>query len=277
MKTLLITSLLLCTALNFANAQTSPSNLTDAFNNKRDAGGYFSPGFVLEHQKGLYQSEGFDSKLSVRGAYYFKNGFFLEIPGGSDKFESNFALGYNLFNVGDWEFDALYSSAHGDLNYNYLEDSFEKNSTPYLGLRAIGTISGLDAMFLYGVNTNKSDFSGGHYAAAWLGKSWNIQNWHLFSSVGLQYRNDEILDYYYGVPESAKYHPTFKANGGFNFIYKMGVKRPITENWLLEGFFSYTSYADSIVNSPYTQNILKYNEDRSDAGSRFNVSLHYVF
>lgn len=277
MKTLFIIPLVVCSAFSYANVQTSTTNLSDAFSNKRDPGGYFSTGLVLEHQQGLYKSEGFKSRFSLRGAYYFENGLFLELPGFSDKFESNFAVGYNLANVGDWEFDSIFSTAHGELNYNYREDSFNKNNTPYIGLRAMGTIAGLDAMFIYGINTNKSDFSGGHYAAAWLAKSWNVQNWHFFSSVGLQYRNDEILDYYYGVPESAKYHPTFNADGGFNFIYKMGVKKPISENWLVEGFLSYTDYADSIVDSPYSQNILKFNEGRSDKGSRISVSLHYVF
>ena len=277
MKTLSITPLLLCSAMSFSNEQTDTLNWKDAFSNKRESGGYLSAGLILEHYQGLYKPKGFESKLNLRGAYYFKNGLFAEFPGFSDKFESNLALGYNLANSIDWEFDAVFSYAHGELSYDYKEDSFNKNSTPYIGLRAMGTIAGLDAMLLYGMTTNKRDFSGGHYAAVWLAKSWNIQNWHFFTSVGLQYQNQEILDYYYGVPETANYHSEYHAKDGLDLIYKLGVKKPISENWLVEGFYSYTDYADSIINSPYSQNILKNEDGRKDKGSRISLSLYYVF
>ncbi|QTH72266.1 MipA/OmpV family protein [Pseudoalteromonas xiamenensis] len=277
MKTFIFTLFFFFSALSAANETQNSANWVDAFTNKRDAGGYLSVGIAVQNQQGLYQSSGIKLKGNVHGAYYFENGFLLEFPGLSDKFESQFALGYNIANLGNWEFDALLSMAHGEIKYNAQQDGFSKEASPYFGLRAMGTIADLDAMFVVGTNSNKMDYSGGVYAAAWLAKSWNINNWTLYSSIGAQYRNDAILDYYYGVPESAQVTEPFQATGGFNYLYKLGVKKPLDEHWLIEGFFSYTHYASSIVDSPYSQNILKFNEGRSDQGSLFNLSINYVF
>ncbi|CAM4075743.1 MipA/OmpV family protein [Pseudoalteromonas byunsanensis] len=277
MKTLLLTPLLLCSAISSADEPVDATSWLKTFSEKRESGGYLSAGLSLQYQQGLYQEKELAVSAQLRGAYYFESGLFVEYPGQTNKFENQFTAGYNVANIGDWEFDAILSSAHGSLKYHYQGDSFNKSATPYLGLRATGTLAGFDTMIVYGINSNKMDFRGGRYAAAWLAKSWQLQNWHLYGSLGVQYRNEDLLNYYYGVPETANHHLTYQADGGINVIYKLGIKKPISEHWLVESFFSYTDYADSIVESPYTQNILKYNENRSDKRSALNLSISYVF
>lgn len=275
MKILIVTPLLLCSALSFADSQTNPTNWGDAFSNKRDAGGYFSIGLAVHNQHGLYQPSDTEADLIFSGAYYFENGLFAELPSHNDKFETSLTLGYNLANVGEWEFDTIYSYAHGSLQRGNVD---VKEKTPYLGIRATGTIAGIDTMFSYGLNTNNKRYSNGHYAAAWFAKSWNVKNWYIYGSLGLQYRNSKMLDYYYGVEQSDIYHTNYQADAGVNIIYKLGVKKPINEDWVVEGFFSYTDYADSIIDSPYTQNVLRYYDgDRSDKGRVLSLSINYVF
>lgn len=269
--------LLLLNTWCFADDRSASDSWFDMFSTKRDGGGFLAVGLALENQRGLYQSSGMKLRANVHGAYYFENGLFFEFPGLTDKFESQFALGYNLASTQNWEFDVILSTAHGSLVYRSPTDSFSKDTTPFWGLRAIGSIAGLDTMFVYGVNSNKMDYSGGRYAAAWLGKSWNINNWHIYSSLGAQYRNDAILDYYYGVPESSTANSPYQANGGFNLIYKLGFKKPLDENWVVEGGLSFKRYADAIIDSPYTQNILNNNQGRSDKGSALNLTISYVF
>ena len=277
MKHYYLTPLLLCSAVSLANEQTSDTSWYDFLQQKRDGGGFFSAGIVVQNSQGLYRAVDFKVRPEFKGAYYFNNGLFIEYPGLSDKFDSQFAVGYNLGSTENWEFDVLLSMAHGVLNYTGAQSSFKKDASPYLGVRAIGTIAGFDTMLVYGTNSNKMDYSNGLYGAAWLGKSWNINNWHLYSSVGAQYRNAAMLDFYYGIPDNQAGVPAYDAKGGVNLIYKAGFKKPLNENWLVEGNFSMTRYADSIIDSPYSQSILQRNENRSDRGRTFSLSTSYVF
>ena len=277
MKHYFLTPLLLCSAVSLANEQTSDTSWYEFLKQKRDSGGFFSAGIAVQNSQGLYRSEDFKLLAELKGAYYFKNGLFVEFPGRSDKFENQIAVGYNLGSTDNWEFDVLLSIAHGGLTYTGAQSSFKKVASPYWGLRAMGTIGGLVTMLVYGINGNQSDYRNGQYGAAWLGKSWNIHNWHLYSSLGAQYRNEAMLDFYYGVPDNHAGLPAYDAKGGFNVIYKAGFKKPLNENWLVEGNFSMTRYADSIIDSPYSQSILQHNEDRSDTGRVFSLSISYVF
>ncbi|MBU1310816.1 MAG: MipA/OmpV family protein [Gammaproteobacteria bacterium] len=277
MKHYFLTPLLLCSAVSLANEHTSDTSWYDFLKQKRDSGGFFSAGLAVQNSRGLYQSEDFKVRPEFKGAYYFNNGLFIEYPGRSDKFDNQTAMGYNLGTTENWEFDVLLSMAHGELSYTSVQSSFKKDASPYFGVRAIGTIAGFDTMLVYGTNSNKMNYSNGLYGAAWLGKSWNVNNWHLYSSVGAQYRNAAMLDFYYGVPDNDAVLPAYDAKGGVNFIYRAGFKKPLNENWLVEGNFSVTRYADSIIDSPYSQSILQRNEDRSDTGRVFSLSISYVF
>lgn len=277
MRNLLFAPFVLCSALCFAHENPDTAGWSDVFSKKRDSGGFLAVGIAIQNQQSLYQSAGFRLSGDVRGAYYFENGFLLEYPGFSNKFEDHPTLGYNIANVGNWEFDAIRSSAHGLIKRNKFHDGASKNATGYWGLRAIGTIAGLDTMLVYGISPNTANGDSGTYAAAWLAKSWNVNNWHLYTSLGAQYRNAAILDYYYGVSARATTLEPYKPGSGVNFIYKVGVKKPITEDWLLEGFLSYTHYASAIIDSPLSQKTLNNYAGRSEQGSNFNLSISYVF
>ncbi|WP_261592544.1 MipA/OmpV family protein [Pseudoalteromonas holothuriae] len=270
-------SLLMCSICSMsAYAKAEPETDYDFFK-KREAGGFLTVGLSSFYQGGIYKDHKTYLHAHINAAYYFENGLFVEHPGHSNKFNASFSAGYNLFNTPNWEFDLMVSTAHGDLNFYAGADSFEKRSTSYLGLRASGEVAGIQVQAVLAPATKNKDNSGGSYASLSLAKDWQYKNWRFYGSVGAQYRSEKMLDYYYGVPQSAQSFKAYNAKGGANLITKFGFSKPLLEDWLLEGNISYTKYTNSIINSPYTQFILQRNTDRKDYGSHVGLSLSYVF
>lgn len=274
-------SLLICTAalVISCRATASPDDTSlwaDVFN-KRESGGYLMLGISAGYGGSLYRDHQTSISLQPRGAYYFSTGLFAEYPGRLDQFDAKFTLGYNLFNTERWEFDAIISTAHGKIRYLTADESIEKQGAGYLGIRAAGDIGGLRMQVILAPLIKNREFEHGHYASLWIGKSWQLKNWHFYSSVGAQYRNDAMLDYYYGVPDTAVAFDEYQAKGGVNLIYKAGFSRPVTEHWLVEGYIAYTDYTSAILDSPYINAILVNQPDRKAYGSDLGFSLSYVF
>ncbi|NOU51451.1 MipA/OmpV family protein [Pseudoalteromonas sp. JBTF-M23] len=261
--------LYICTSLGavFVHADDTTNNEFDYFA-KRQGGGYLAAEFSITKGASLYKKYNTLS-LSLNGAYYFENGLFVEAPGKLNEFDSNFALGYNLFNTPDWEFDLLWSTAHGALGW--------KKSTRYLGLRASGEIAGLNVQAIIAPNADTDTYKNGQYASLWLSKDWQYKNWNFYGSFGAQYRNANMLDYYYGVPEGSSYFAPYEASGGTNLTYKMGFRKPFAENWLFEGSISYTQYAQSILDSSKTKTILKNHSNLNNYAASSSLSISYVF
>jgi outer membrane protein len=243
MKTLVVTPLLFCSAFCVANEPAAEKDWTDIFTEKRDAGGFLAVGALLKNEKKFNQPAGFRLSAELSAAYYMSNGLFFEYPGYANKFESQYSVGYNLANFGNWEFDLIASGMYGPARFS---DGYWNHSS-YKGLRAIGTVAGLDVMFIYGISPDWTGLNQARYSAAWLAKSWNLDNWHLFTSLGIQHRNT-VISQGKGLYEDGTPQEIFKTNGGMNLIYKIGAKKPLTESWLVEGFVSYNQHASNHVN-----------------------------
>ncbi|MBQ4813236.1 MipA/OmpV family protein [Pseudoalteromonas luteoviolacea] len=256
----------------------SETDFWQGFSNKREAGGFLSLGASFSYGGGLLSDIDTRTNLVVSGNYYFENGLFIEVPGNANKFEPSWAMGYNLYNTDDWEFDLIYSSAHGPLEYRvHPKEGGDKDLTAYLGLRMSGEVGNYQFQAIFAPNADNSEYNDGLYASAWLARSWQYKNWHFYGSIGLQYRNSNMLDYYYGVPDSAVMLKPYDASGGVNTHLKVGFTKPLNDAWVLDGTVGITDYASSIDDSPYSQLAKTYNPNRSELGRHIALTLSYVF
>lgn len=81
---------------------------------------------------------------------------------------------------------------------------------------------------------------------------WKHGNWRVVPSVGINWKNSNLLDYYYGVRNSeANFsRPAYKASSGFNSFAKLSVSYRINDNWGIVGVAEYESLSRSIRHSP---------------------------
>ena len=95
----------------------------------------------------------------------------------------------------------------------------------------------------------------------------------------MQYRSEEIIDYYYGVPAdlATTSTPAYSAKSGINTSIKFSADYPISEDWVLESYLSYTQLADSISDSPVMYNAVQFGDSRSENISEAGFMISYVF
>ncbi|BBN82536.1 hypothetical protein PA25_25210 [Pseudoalteromonas sp. A25] len=263
----------ICTALSAISVHADNTTNTEFdYFAKRQGGGYLAAELAVTYGGSLYVNNHTKVSLSLNGAYYFDNGLFVELPGKSNEFDSDFALGYNLFNTPNWEFDLLWSTAHGSLT-----SITTKKTTRYLGLRASGEVAGLNVQAIVAPSADTDTYNNGQYASLWLSKNWQYKNWNFYGSLGAQYRNANMLNYYYGVPEDSQRFDPYQASGGTNLTYKVGFRKPFAQSWLFEGNIAYTSYTDAILDSSITKAVLEHNYRRKDYAATTSVWVSYVF
>ncbi|KZN35800.1 MipA/OmpV family protein [Pseudoalteromonas luteoviolacea] len=275
-KSLLTVMFSFCCSSN-VNAQSEP-DFWQGFTDKRESGGFLAVGAGISYAGGLLSDIETSTNLIVSGNYYFENGLFIEVPGNSNKFDPSWVMGYNLYNLGNWEFDVIYSSAHGPLDYHvHPKDGSDKDLTAYIGLRASAELGNYQFQAIIAPKADNSEYNQGVYGSAWLARSWQYKNWHFYGSIGFQYRNSKMLDYYYGVPEDAVMLEPYDAAGGFNSHLKVGFTKPLNASWVLDGTIGITDYASSIDDSPYSKLAKKYRTNRSELGRNVSLTLSYVF
>lgn len=147
-----------------------------------------------------------------------------------------------------------------------------------LGLRASGFINDAIVQFTVSPISFNRDYDSGIYSSLWLGRSYQIKNWEVYFSGGLEYRSKEILDYYYSTSELMEqlgFRP-YKAGAGTDVIGQVGASYPISEDVLFETYFRYTNVSDSISDSSIMQ-FAKYIPDRDPDITEFGLLLSYVF
>ena len=255
----------------------SVSNATES--NATESRGYLSVGLGLEYNHGLYQTEETKAQLIVNGAYYWSNGFFIEFPGRANKFNPDIAAGYHFYSTSRWEFDAIASLAHGDIDFAMYGTKVEKIGSAYIGVRATGEVAGLDVQAIVAPLILQDDYDGGAYASLWLSKSWFIKNTQVYASVGAQYRDAKILNFYYGTEglPDAWNMPDYKADAGINTSVQIGATYPLSNKMVVDVYGRFTQLADSITDSPVAQSVLTADSSRTDSETQFGISLSYVF
>jgi outer membrane protein len=79
-----------------------------------------------------------------------------------------------------------------------------------------------------------------------------VQNWNFEFVLRLDWKSEEIVDYYYGVRESESpyWNQNFKAKSALNAGIELTSKYVITQDWDLLLLARYTHFADAIADSP---------------------------
>ncbi|MCJ8271978.1 MAG: MipA/OmpV family protein [Psychrosphaera sp.] len=280
---LLSGSLLIGAAPLMAAEDISSGDNTDQ-NSNSGAGGYLKLGFGYQSLTGPYSKQTKGFSLFFNGRYQWQNGLFIELPGDSSKLEPGIAVGYNFYNTEHWDFDLITNQTHGNIVYNVVQENqqsiaIHRDSTTMLGIRGNG---------YYGDNTVRMtimpysfnhDYDTGVYASLWLARNWQLKNWNIHSSIGFQYRSEEIMDYYYGISQQIAIDstPAYHAGSGINITGQIGASYPLSESWVFESYLRYTEFSDSINDSPIVKNAISWDPTRSNNEYEFSVMMNYVF
>ncbi len=200
--------------------------------------------------------ESLDSGVTLfLDARYQKYGFFIELPHGSSMFQSTIiSFGYNFLNTENWAFDIQHAMNHRDVEYVYTEqgrqviDQRDSHSEP--GLRVSGYFEDTDMQFV--VARASSFYGGGLYASAWSTNHYQYKNWNYYFSLGVQYRNEEVVNYFYGVNsyQTNAELPVYRGKSGLEWTAQIGVDYPITKHWVFESYLRNTVLPEGISHSP---------------------------
>ncbi len=81
---------------------------------------------------------------------------------------------------------------------------------------------------------------------------WRHGNWKLVPSIGVNWKNSRLLDYYYGVrdKEANLVRSAYTAESGFNSFAKLSLSYRINDNWGIVGVAEYETLSRSIRRSP---------------------------
>ena len=276
----------LCTAW-LLSALCTLNLLVPTASNAEEKEGDFQWFASLSYVTGVYESIHMDHNLnqvetknSLRGfslelRAQYKN-FFLEVPGrglgDKDGLYTGPGFGYNFFNTDNWAFDAYFSqeSSFDKWVFSSPELRYEipKESDLRFGLRATGYFDKfLTQVILTPASTR--DEIGGVALSASIRRDWQIRNFNLYTSIGAKYRSSDILNYYYGITEQealkiaevtsywdnaqqlAEFYGPTKIDAGTSINFQLGFEYPLTQNWVLGGFYSAVKFADSVKNSPF--------------------------
>jgi len=260
--------------------------IADEVNESEDnahSGGYFKIGVGYRFETSPYNDEKSELSIFLDGGYQWENGIFVEAPGVSNKLNPGFTVGYNLYNTQHWNFDFIGNSAHGIIEYGVTENDesiyIKRDGTFRAGFRATGNYGQNTIQFNITPYSFNDEYGDGIHASVWFAKQWQIKNWNAHASIGVQYLSEEILDYYYGIPDeiAISNSPAYKAKSGFNTSFQIGADYPISQNWVFESYLRYTDLADSINDSPIMYNAIKFGTSRSENITEAGILVNYVF
>jgi len=260
------------------------SNMLEADNKNSQSGGYLKLGLGYRGEVSPYHEERSGASFVVSGRYQWKNGLFIEAPGGANQLNPGFGFGYNFYNTEHWSFDVINQLSHGGVEYRARNRDgqsidFARDATMSTGIRATGAIDQNTIQFTLLPYAYDSEFDNGLYASLWLAKQWQVKNWSIYSAIGFQYRSKELLNYYYGVAKDIAINgtPAYEAGAGVNSTIQFGLDYPITKNWVFESYVRYTQIASSMSDSPFIYNTRKFDDTRTKNVAEVAILLNYVF
>lgn len=268
------------TLLGLALAAPSLTFAQETANQNND-GGFLKVGYGYKHETSPYQSAVKGGSLFVNGRYQW-NGLFVEAFYGANERNEGLSIGYNFYNTEHWNFDINTVQAHDDINWvigdgdKVIVQDYE--NTDMLGLRATGFYDQTTLQFLVAPYSFNSSYDDGIYASAWLGQSWQLKNWEFHASLGLEYRSEEIMDYYYAISnEQATEHLTaYDPSAGIDATAQFSLSYPISQHVVFESYLKYTDYSSGVDDSPI-MGLLSNINGRDDNKTEFGLLVSYVF
>jgi len=244
-------------------------------------GGFLKLGYGYKIEISPYADEVKKLSMFLNGRYQW-NGLFVEAFYGANKRNEGLSVGYNFYNTQHWNFDVSTINAHGEIDVHIndsgkiLSQHFDK--TEMIGLRASGSFEQTSVQFMLAPYSIDSDYDDAIYASMWLGRGWQIKNWQLHGSIGLEYRSEEMLDHYYGISadEATTHFGPYEAGSGIDVTAQVSVSYPISTNILFETYFKYTDFASSITDSP-VMSFAGSLDGRAKERTEVGVLVSYVF
>jgi outer membrane scaffolding protein for murein synthesis (MipA/OmpV family) len=253
------------------------------------SGGFLKVGFGYKFAQNPYEDERSGLALFLNGRYQMANGLFIEASYGANERQEGLNIGYNFYNTKNWNFDLTTVQAFGKteivaklVDPDDIEDPLtvteKRDKSEMLGLRATGTFDKTNMQFLVAPLLLNNDYSDGVYASVWVGHSWQIRNWEIQASSGMEYRSEEIIEHYFepGLALQSVGFPAYEASSGLDFTLQVSATYPISQNFLFESYVRYTDIADSITDSPIIR-ITSQIPGRNEAKTEFGLLLSYVF
>ncbi|WP_233520588.1 MipA/OmpV family protein [Flocculibacter collagenilyticus] len=234
------------TLMIFSQASAAEKNIRD--------GGYLDFGVGQGHESDPFIFDNEDDSgldLYVNGRYQLY-GVFVELPHGTSKQQSTvLSLGYNFLNTENWSYDIQLAMNHRDLEHKVpgTERVSTRESHSKLGLRILGDFDQTHLKFIVAGASGDPDV--GLYASAWLSQNYQYYNWDVYGSIGIEYRNEGVVNYFYGVNENEfEGLPSYKGDAGFEYTGQVGASYPINEHWVFEAFARTTLLPTGITDSP---------------------------
>jgi len=244
-------------------------------------GGFLKLGYGYKVEISPYANEVNEFSMFLNGRYQW-NGLFVEAAYGANERNEGLSLGYNFYNTEQWNFDVSTIKAHGEINVGILDTgkllSQNFDDTDMIGLRATGNFEQTTVQFMLAPYAINSDYDDAIYASMWLGKSWQVRNWELHGSIGLEYRSQAMLDHYYGISaeEATEHFGPYEADAGIDVTAQISASYPLSTNILFESYLKYIDFTSSIDNSPVMQFAGSF-DDRSKERTEVGVLVSYVF
>ena len=185
--------------------------------------------------------------LGVNGRYQ-KKGFFVELRlGASEQGKSRLAYGYNFLNTEHWSYDFQIATNHKDLEHKLPHSNVNSRrvSNVASGLRILGDYGNTHLRFI----AAKASGAGGLYAAGWLSQNYQYNNWNFYSTAGIEYRNEDVVNHFYAINE-VEGLPYYRGKAGLEYTGQVGASYPINEDWVFEGFVRATLLPSGVSESP---------------------------
>lgn len=186
---------------SFLVAAEEEKEKRDTTENIRD-GSYLDIGIGLTYQSDpfIFDNENENGlALSVKSRYQ-KNGFFVELRlGASEQQKSRLSYGYNFLNTEHWSYDFRIATNHRVLEHKLPKSNFVSRRVSQLtsGLRILGDYDNTHLRFIVA----ESSGAKGLYASGWLSQNYQYNNWNFYSTVGIEYRNEDVVNHFYGISE----------------------------------------------------------------------------
>jgi len=245
------------------------------------SGGFLKLGFGYNIVINPYNDEENGMSLFLNGRYQWESQVFVEAAF-YRVLNSGINIGYNFYNTERWNFDLVTNIAHGKNETGFIDQGkvFYKKSdiTRMVALRTTGNFDKTTVQFVVAPYSFNDEYDNALYASLWIDQSFQFKNWELYAAFGLEYRSEEMLDYYYGI-EADRATDNFKAynpSAGIDTTSEIGASYPINNKWLFETYYRYTRLADSITDSPIMQ-FASNLESRSKNMTEFGILVSYVF
>jgi outer membrane protein len=247
---LLLVSMFVISIFNASHSVAGGEANSSNTGNIRD-GAYFDIGLGYRYKSDPFlfddDSNGSGLALFANGRYQ-KYGLFIELPRGTSKQQSTIiSFGYNFLNTQNWSYDLQVAMNHPQLEHQLpiSQDVSTRISHSKLGLRVLGDFNNTHLKLIAAAASGGD----GLYASAWLSQNYQFYNWNFYTSAGIEYRNEDVVNFFYSINE-VEGLPLYKGKSGYEYTGQVGFDYPISKDWVFEGFMRGTLLPRGISDSP---------------------------